>query len=306
MIGRLDVRRAHQRDLARIDDDQLRALAQPALELRGEHRMALGRIGADDHDHVRLHHGRELLRAGRFAQRVLETVTGRRMTDARAGIDVVVVQSGAHQLLHQERFLVRAARRGDAADRVPAVFRLEALELRSGVRDRLVPAHLAPRIGDARADHRLGNAVGMRRIAVRKPPLHAGVALIRVTVAVRHHAHDLLGDHLRLERATDAAVGAGGRDCLFGLTQLRPAIFSLSAPVGHASTHAPQDTHSDSRKLSCWLADTRRIEAAALQSSARTCPGFRRRRARSASTRCTGPDRKRSTDCCCLWVHPVA
>ena len=31
----------------------------------------------------------------------------------------------------------------------------------------------------------------------------------------------------------------------------RPAVssdFSINAPVGHASTQAPQDTHSDSRK----------------------------------------------------------
>src|SRR5688572_12177883 len=34
-------------------------------------------------------------------------------------------------------------------------------------------------------------------------------------------------------------------------------LFSWSAVVGHASTQAPQDTHSDSTKLSAWLADTR-------------------------------------------------
>src|SRR5215468_5200336 len=32
--------------------------------------------------------------------------------------------------------------------------------------------------------------------------------------------------------------------------------FSMSAAVGHASTQAPQETHSDSRKGSSWLADT--------------------------------------------------
>src|SRR5215469_15628621 len=32
--------------------------------------------------------------------------------------------------------------------------------------------------------------------------------------------------------------------------------FSVSAPVGHASTHAPQETHSDSRNGSSWLAET--------------------------------------------------
>src|SRR5512145_2322803 len=34
-------------------------------------------------------------------------------------------------------------------------------------------------------------------------------------------------------------------------------LFSASAPVGQASTHAPQETHSDSRNGSFWLAATR-------------------------------------------------
>src|SRR5688572_5774557 len=41
----------------------------------------------------------------------------------------------------------------------------------------------------------------------------------------------------------------------------RPATeitdFSMSAPVGQASTQAPQDTHSDSRNGWSWEADTR-------------------------------------------------
>src|ERR1044071_3585225 len=32
--------------------------------------------------------------------------------------------------------------------------------------------------------------------------------------------------------------------------------FSISAPVGHDSTHAPQDTHSESMNDSFWLAET--------------------------------------------------
>ena len=50
----LDVRRAHQVDAARVDDDQLRALAQPLLHPRREHRVAVGRVGADDQDDVGL------------------------------------------------------------------------------------------------------------------------------------------------------------------------------------------------------------------------------------------------------------
>ena len=86
----------------------------------------------------------EILRAGRGAEGGLEAVAGRRMADARAGIDVVVAEAGADQLLDEEGLLVGAARRGDAADRALAVLRLDALELGGGVGDRLVPAHLAP------------------------------------------------------------------------------------------------------------------------------------------------------------------
>ena len=160
-----------QGDLARIDDDEPGALPQPPLQLRGEHRMAFGRVRADDDDDVRLHHGVEGLRAGRLANRALQPVAGRRVADARAGVDVVVAERGAHELLHEERLLVRAARGRDAADRVAAVLRLDAPELARRVADRLVPADLLPRIVDRRADHRRRDAVGMRRIPEREPAL---------------------------------------------------------------------------------------------------------------------------------------
>ena len=69
VMAGLDMRHAHQVDAARIDHDQLGAFAQPALHARGEHRMTIGRIGADDHDHVGLIDGVEILRAGRGAER---------------------------------------------------------------------------------------------------------------------------------------------------------------------------------------------------------------------------------------------
>ena len=67
----LHVRRLHDVDAARVDHDQLRAFAQPLLHARGEHRVAVGRVGADDHDHVGLLDRLEGLRAGRFAERLL-------------------------------------------------------------------------------------------------------------------------------------------------------------------------------------------------------------------------------------------
>ena len=132
---------AHQVDPARIDDDQLGALAQPALHaarrtpdgLRSDWRRSTTMTSAFI-DRV------EVLRAGRLAERLLQAVAGGRVADAGAGVDVVVAEGGAHQLLDEVGLFVRAARRGDAADGVAAVLRLDALELAGGVADRLVPA----------------------------------------------------------------------------------------------------------------------------------------------------------------------
>src|SRR5262249_34189499 len=177
----------------------------------------VGRVGAD-HDHaVGLLDAVEVLRARRFAERGLEPVAGRRVADARAGVDVVVAERGAHQLLHEVGLLVGAARTGDRADRAAAVLRLDALDLRRRVRDRLLPGHLAPRIGDARADHRLPDTVLVRRVAPREAALHARMAVVRLAVLVRHHAHDLGALHLGAERAADAAVGTGRHHRVVGL-----------------------------------------------------------------------------------------
>jgi len=62
------------------------------------------------------------------------------MADARAGVDVVVAERRANQLLDEERLFVRAARRGDAADGVAAVLRLDAPELAGGVTDSPFPS----------------------------------------------------------------------------------------------------------------------------------------------------------------------
>ena len=117
-------------DATRIGDDQLRALAQATLHLRGKHRMSVGRVGADDKDHVGLHDRVKILRTGGLTQCLLQTITGGRVADTRAGIDVVVAEAGANQLLDEIGFLVAAAGRGDATDRVAAVLRLDSLAAR--------------------------------------------------------------------------------------------------------------------------------------------------------------------------------
>ena len=70
----------------------------------------------------------------------------------------------------------------------------------------------------------------------------------------------------------------------------RRRIFSINVAVGHACTHAPHDTHSESMNGSAALAAMRnRNHDRPL--SARTFPAFLRTRARSVSRRCTSTDR---------------
>ena len=48
VVVRLDVRRLHEVDAARIGHDQPRALAQALLHARGEDGVPVGRVRADD------------------------------------------------------------------------------------------------------------------------------------------------------------------------------------------------------------------------------------------------------------------
>src|SRR5512144_3203721 len=129
----------HEVDRPWVDHDELRALAQPALHVRRKYRVRVRRVGADDDHDIGVIYRVEVLGAGGLSERRLEAVAGGRVADPRAGIDIVVAERSAHQLLDQVRLLVRAPGRRDAADRTPAILRLDALELRRGVRDRLLP-----------------------------------------------------------------------------------------------------------------------------------------------------------------------
>src|SRR5690606_20243581 len=104
---------------------------------------------------------------------------------------------------------IRAARRGNAADRALAVLILDAAELRGDMAEGLVPADFAPRIGDLVANHRVQDAVLVGRIAIGEAALDAGMTAIGLAVLPRHHAHQFIAAHLGFERAADAAIGAG-------------------------------------------------------------------------------------------------
>src|SRR3546814_14984989 len=107
MMFRPDMRRFHQVDASRIDDDQLRALAQTPFHPACEDRMAIGGVCADDKDNVRLADAVEILRAGRRSEGGLQPIAGGRVADARAGIDIIVAEALAYQLLKDRKSVVQ-------------------------------------------------------------------------------------------------------------------------------------------------------------------------------------------------------
>ncbi len=224
-MQRLEVRGFHHLRTARINHDELGALAQPLLQPRGEYGVGGGGIGADHHDDVGMLDGIEILRAGRGTERRRQAVAGRRMADAGAGVDIVVAESAADQLLHQIGFFIGAAGGGDAADRIAAILLLYALEFRRGEAECLVPRDLAPGILDPLADHRFEDALLVCGIAPGEAPLDAGMAAIGLAVLVGHHAHDFLAAHFRLEGAADAAVSTRRHHGMFRLADLDHGFF---------------------------------------------------------------------------------
>ncbi len=197
---------------ARVDDDQLRALAQPLLHAGGEDRVPGMGVGADDHDDIGLFDAVEILRAGRGAIGLAQAIAGGRMADAGAGVGVVVAEHRAGQFLDEVGLFVGAARRGDDAHRLAAVFRLDRLHPGGGEVHRLGPGDFAPGLVDGFADHRLEDAVLVAGVAIGEASLHAGMAAVGLAVLVGRHADQFIAAHFGLEAAADAAIGAGGDD----------------------------------------------------------------------------------------------
>ena len=118
--------------LAEIGHDQLLAVEfVRALDARRDHRMALGRVAADDEHQVGLLDVRDRARIAAVADRAEQAHGRRRLAVARAVVDVVGADDRAGQLLHQVALFVRALRRGDESDGVRAARRLDRRQRRA-------------------------------------------------------------------------------------------------------------------------------------------------------------------------------
>ena len=165
------------------------------------------------------------------------------MTDARAGVDVVVPERGANELLHRGTSPRSCSVTSDAADGTPAVFRLDPPDLGGGVGERL--GHETTRQAPhARADHRRRDAVAMCGIAPREATPSRTVAVVRAAVLVRHHA----GTFRPSPRRGTSSRRRNTRNVVFTTWVGWPLCsidFSVSVAVGHAWTQRRRRTHSD-------------------------------------------------------------
>jgi hypothetical protein len=109
MIVRFHMRHPDKVDPAGIENYQLGALAQSFFHVGREHRMRIGGVGADNHDHVRFIDRIEILGSSGRAKSGPQAIAGRRMADPRAGVDIVVAETGANELLDEVGLFVGAA-----------------------------------------------------------------------------------------------------------------------------------------------------------------------------------------------------
>ncbi len=174
-------------------------------------------IGAHHDNDVAVHDRIEGLCPGRLTQRGFQAVTGRGMANPCAGIDIVRTECGAHQLLNQVGFFIRAARRSNTTHRITTILPLNAFDFTRGVVNGFVPADLLPGVGNFLANHGLEHAIFVRGVTPGKTAFHARMAAIGFAVFPGHHTHDFFAFHVGFKAATHTAVGASGNNRVFRL-----------------------------------------------------------------------------------------
>ena len=187
--------------------------------------MAFGRVCADHHDAVCILHAVKRLRACRRSHRLIQAVSGRRVADACAGINIVVTESRTNELLNNEYFFVCATRRCYAADRFAAMLFLNALEATCCVGECFIPTHFTPGIVGFLSNHWIHDALFVRRVAPGEATFYTTVTLIGAAIFRRGHSHHLVALHVSAERTSHTTISTGGFDAVIRLTVIDNALF---------------------------------------------------------------------------------
>ncbi len=146
-------RMAREIGAARIDDDQLGAFLRRVLDPGRRDRVIRRRVGADQEDHLGLHHIADLIRHRSRADAFEQRHDRGGVAQPRAVIHVVRAESGAHQLLEQIRLLVGALGRAETGERNFPVLVPDFFELACGKVERFFPARLAEVLERVRGIH---------------------------------------------------------------------------------------------------------------------------------------------------------
>ena len=216
--------------------------------------MVDGGVGADDHDHVRLIRIRERIRDRAGADALQQGDDGRGVAEPRAVVNVVVAESGAHQLLEQIRLLVAALRTAKTCECRGAVILPDALESVGSRVQCLLPSRRPEDLLEIAGveklhrfrhpfapDQRLGEAFRMVDVIEAEAPLHAESALVRRTLAALHAQDAVLLDVVG-EQAPHPAVRTGGLDLL--VRNLQPHVFRRHQRPRRAGLHALPAGHA--------------------------------------------------------------
>ena len=189
------------------------------------------RVGADDENDFGVGDVAHLVRHRAGVDAFHQRGDARGVAEARAVVDVVRPEPGAHELLEKIGLLVGALRRAEAGERPLAVGVADVAQPLGGEVERFLPRrfaeHLGPVVridgevlvlGDARlADQRLRQAVLVLHVVEAVAPLDAQAARVRRTVLALHE-EDLVVLDVVGELAPDAAVRAHRVDRLLGTT----------------------------------------------------------------------------------------
>ena len=123
LLSQPERREVRQLDLARIDDDEFGIiLAHGFLKEEADDGVRLGGVAAGDDEGIQVFHLGDAVAHGAGADGQLQAGHAAGVAEARAVIDVVGAQHGAHPLLEDEVVLVAGLGAGVGGDAVAAAF----------------------------------------------------------------------------------------------------------------------------------------------------------------------------------------
>ena len=127
-------------------------LRHGVLDPGGRDRVVHGRVGADDDHHLGLGHVHHRVGHRARADAFEQGRHRRGVAQARAMVDVVAAEAGAHQLLEQVGFFVAALGRAEAGQRLAAVAVADLAQPAAGEFQRFFPGGFAEDVHHALRD----------------------------------------------------------------------------------------------------------------------------------------------------------